>query len=272
MHKSLDTRLKSFNNNIILAAKKTIPRGKRKKAWIPYWNDAEIGSLITERDSMNELLKTKSTEENRKRLSELTKKVEDKIAECRRRKWEEFCSNLNPKEDAKHWKIVKTLNRGLNDVKNQTSNIIRASSEIADTNKKSANMFANHYSESSRFTYNREDKKLNKFIRKTLLHVRTFKTNDNFSTPITKQELERAINNIPAHKSPGKDLIFGEMGDGIDSGLHLLGKEKVKSANEKKEKSRIEERIYIAAIGGVSEAVSEYSSLIYNSSMHQGQL
>ncbi|KAG8174754.1 hypothetical protein JTE90_019374 [Oedothorax gibbosus] len=67
-------------------------------------------------------------------------------------------------------------------------------------------MLADHYSESSRLTYNQEDKKLNKFIEKTLLHARTFKTDDTFLHPSPKQELERAINHIPAHKSPGKDL------------------------------------------------------------------
>ncbi|KAG8200898.1 hypothetical protein JTE90_020538 [Oedothorax gibbosus] len=53
----------------------------------------------------------------------------------------------------------------------------------------------------------------------------------------------------------------------VDLGLHLLGKEKVKSTFYE-----TEERAYITAVGGVPETVSEYSRIIYNSRMYHSEL
>ncbi|KAG8196539.1 hypothetical protein JTE90_003556 [Oedothorax gibbosus] len=94
-HTDLDHKLQTLNKNITLAAKKNIPRGKRKKHWIPFWKEAEIDTLIKERDDAHDHMKINNTAENRAKLCELSKRVEEKIAECKRQKWSEFCSTLD---------------------------------------------------------------------------------------------------------------------------------------------------------------------------------
>ena len=81
-YENLENKVQQLCKNITLAAKKNIPRGKRKRHWIPFWKDAEIDFLISERDQINELLKTNNTIENRNKLNELTKNVEEEFAEC----------------------------------------------------------------------------------------------------------------------------------------------------------------------------------------------
>ena len=53
--------MKLLYQNIILEANRNIPGGKRKKQWIPYWKEAQLDTLITERDNLNETLKTNNT-------------------------------------------------------------------------------------------------------------------------------------------------------------------------------------------------------------------
>ncbi|GFY68944.1 hypothetical protein TNIN_479481 [Trichonephila inaurata madagascariensis] len=81
---------------------KDISRGKRKKQWISSWKEAQINSLINERDKVSKLLKINNNGKNRKRLTKISESMEEGIAECKKIKWADFCSPLDPRKDVKH--------------------------------------------------------------------------------------------------------------------------------------------------------------------------
>ncbi|UYV69300.1 hypothetical protein LAZ67_6003178 [Cordylochernes scorpioides] len=92
-YRTLDKNLEKFSSNISKAAKASIPRGKRKYLWLPFWKDHNIEAMIAERDNINELLKTNKTEENRKKLIEISHKIEQEIWICKQEKWQNSAKN-----------------------------------------------------------------------------------------------------------------------------------------------------------------------------------
>ena len=158
----------------------SIPRGKRKDTWIPFWKEHNIDKLIIERDNINERLKTNNTVELRNRLSALTNKIEQEIYKCKQEKWAEFCSNLDPRKDSSHWNIIKILDNNKGILKS-TSNVITDGNKPLTTNLDTANYLAEHYSRVSRLSYNVEDRKLCKQTKKLLKLARNDTSVNTFS-------------------------------------------------------------------------------------------
>ena len=69
-----------------------------------------------------------------------------------------------------------------------------------------------HYSNVSKITYQKNDKQIIRSARKLLLDVRRYKE-DLFVKNFNLEELNYATDTIQSNKSPGGDLIFGEMID-----------------------------------------------------------
>ncbi|GFX62612.1 reverse transcriptase domain-containing protein [Trichonephila clavipes] len=107
---TLDERLRSFASHINAAAKRSIPRVKRRNDWVPFWKDTNIENLINERDKLSTELQKNNTETNRIRFTNLCHEVEEVISSCKRKKWTEFCETLDPQKISQHWKVIKTLN------------------------------------------------------------------------------------------------------------------------------------------------------------------
>ncbi|GFV16842.1 zinc finger MYM-type protein 1 [Trichonephila clavipes] len=116
----LDERLQFFASHINAAAKRSIPRVKRRKDWVPFWKDTNIENLIKERDKLSTELQKNNTETNRIRFTNLCHKVEEAISSCKCKKWTEFCETLDPQKISQHWKVIKTLNIINQHTKNQT--------------------------------------------------------------------------------------------------------------------------------------------------------
>ncbi|GFX84227.1 hypothetical protein TNCV_3975741 [Trichonephila clavipes] len=64
-------RLQSFASHINAAAKRSIPRVKRRNDWVPFWKDTNIENLINERDKLSTELQKNNTETNRIRFTKL---------------------------------------------------------------------------------------------------------------------------------------------------------------------------------------------------------
>ncbi|GIY51512.1 reverse transcriptase domain-containing protein [Caerostris darwini] len=94
----LEELLSLFTRNIRNAAKHHIPRGKRKDSWIPFWKDQNTEELIHEKDSISQKLQVNNNEELRRKLVEISHKVEDQISVCKQKKWAELCSSLDPRK------------------------------------------------------------------------------------------------------------------------------------------------------------------------------
>ncbi|GIY34062.1 hypothetical protein CDAR_419991 [Caerostris darwini] len=106
--------------------------------------------MTTERDRLNEALKTSNTEELRHKLSELTRYIEQEIFKCKQEKWVEFCSILDPRKENQHWNVI---NKGNIQPK---YNIILYGDKPLTNDLDTANTLAGHYSDVSRFSYNIE--------------------------------------------------------------------------------------------------------------------
>ncbi|GFQ69241.1 hypothetical protein TNCT_570331 [Trichonephila clavata] len=57
-----------------------------KKNWVPYCRDHNIDELIRERDAARHVLEKNNSDENRRNLIDISRKVEDEIAACKRKK------------------------------------------------------------------------------------------------------------------------------------------------------------------------------------------
>ncbi|GFW33685.1 hypothetical protein TNCV_2212171 [Trichonephila clavipes] len=82
---TLDERLRSFASHINAAAKRSIPRVKRRNDWVPFWKDTNIENLINERDKLSTELQKNNTETNRIRFTNLCHEVEEVISSCKRK-------------------------------------------------------------------------------------------------------------------------------------------------------------------------------------------
>ncbi|GFY10850.1 reverse transcriptase domain-containing protein [Trichonephila clavipes] len=176
---TLDERLQSFASHINAAAKRSIPRVKRRNDWVPFWKDTNIENLINERDKLSTELQKNNTETNRIRFTNLCHEVEE------------------------HWKVIKTLNNQSTHQKADIpTNIISSSGRDAATNKETASLLAKHYENKSKLTFNANDRKLLRTYRKTIQDSKRYNHKNIFTIPFLMEELEAAI----AKMNPGKAL------------------------------------------------------------------
>ncbi|GFW72712.1 RNA-directed DNA polymerase from mobile element jockey [Trichonephila clavipes] len=185
---TLDERLRSFASHINAAAKRSIPRVKRRNDWVPFWKDTNIENLINERDKLSTELQKNNTETNRIRFTNLCHEVEE------------------------HWKVIKTLNNQSTHQKADIpTNIISSSGRDAATNKETASLLAKHYEKKSKLTFNANDRKLLRTYRKTIQDSKRYNHKNIFTIPFLMEELEAAIAKMNPGKAPGPDVIFGRM-------------------------------------------------------------
>ncbi|GFT15013.1 RNA-directed DNA polymerase from mobile element jockey [Trichonephila clavipes] len=209
---TLDERLQSFASHINAAAKRSIPRVKRRNDWVPFWKDTNIENLINERDKLSTELQKNNTETNRLRFTNLCHEVEEVISSCKRKKWTEFCETLDPQKISQYWKVIKTLNNQSTHQKADIlTNIISSSGRDAATNKETASLLAKHYENKSKLTFNANDRKLLRTYRKTIQDTKRYSHKNIFTIPFLMEELEAAIAKMNPGKAPGPDVIFGRM-------------------------------------------------------------
>ncbi|GFV25164.1 reverse transcriptase domain-containing protein [Trichonephila clavipes] len=181
---TLDERLQSFALHINEAAKRSIPRVKRRNDWVPFWKDTNIENLINKRDKLSTELQKNNTETNRIRFTNLCHEVEQVISSCKRKKWTEFCETLDPPKISQHWKVIKTLNNQSTHQKAELlTNIISSSGRDAATNKETASLLAKHYENKSKITFNANDRKLLRTYRKTIQDSKRYNHKNIFTIP-----------------------------------------------------------------------------------------
>ncbi|GFW34750.1 hypothetical protein TNCV_953781 [Trichonephila clavipes] len=83
---------------------------KEKNNCVPYWRDHNIDELMRERDVARHELEKNNSDENRRNLIDISRKVEDEIAACKRSKWIDLCERLDPRKNYPHWRVINVLN------------------------------------------------------------------------------------------------------------------------------------------------------------------
>ncbi|GIY49402.1 hypothetical protein CEXT_28001 [Caerostris extrusa] len=82
----LEELLSLFTRNIRKCSKTPHPKRKAEGQLVPFWKDQNIEELIHERDSISQKLQVNNNEELRRKLVEVSHKVEDQISVCKQKK------------------------------------------------------------------------------------------------------------------------------------------------------------------------------------------
>ncbi|GIY26522.1 reverse transcriptase domain-containing protein [Caerostris darwini] len=210
---NLEELISLFTRNIRNAAKHHIPRGKRKDSWIPFWKDQNTEELIHEKDSISQKLQVNNNEELRRKLVEISHKVEDQISVCKQKKWAELCSSLDPrKRTSQYGNLIKILTNSSNSNQmNPQSNVLAINDEHARTNIEAAKMLAKQYEKTSKLMFSADDRSQYKTYKSIIENNKITTEGCNFISDLTLEEPDSAIHRLDPNKSPGPDVIFGQM-------------------------------------------------------------
>ncbi|GFQ90820.1 hypothetical protein TNCT_609131 [Trichonephila clavata] len=143
-----------------------------------------------------------NSDENRRNLIDINRKVEDEIAAYKREKWIDLCGRLDPRKDYHHWRVINVLNNRCNQQNNgPTSNAITSGGYSSTTDRQTANLLAQHYEQASRLSFSREDRKQKKIYRQVLNQSKSYNQRDDFSNDITLEELDSVIRSLDPKRS-----------------------------------------------------------------------
>ncbi|GFV70239.1 reverse transcriptase domain-containing protein [Trichonephila clavipes] len=95
--------------------------------------------------------------------------------------------------------------------KKHQSNVISIDGVNARTNKEAANMLAKQYEVTSRLNFVEEDRLQYKKYKSIIKHNKNHCAEDVFTSDFTLEDLEYAIRRLNPKKSPGPDVIYGQM-------------------------------------------------------------
>ncbi|KAF8777249.1 hypothetical protein HNY73_014154 [Argiope bruennichi] len=87
----------NFTTKIQCTSKASIPRGRRKNKWVPYWRDHNINAMMQKRGTLCREFERDNRDENRRKPIEISHKIEEETATCKSEKWADFCSKLDPR-------------------------------------------------------------------------------------------------------------------------------------------------------------------------------
>ena len=141
MSGNIETAYTGITKALLTAAKKTVPRGNRKR-YSPFWN-AEVEAAVKERrKAMKEVVKN-PTRENKTYHNKKTGQVRQMIKTGKKNHWTETCRKLDlRREGHKAWGLLHSLS---GDKKKTNPEPIKKNGKwIADNNKK-AKLFNKHF-------------------------------------------------------------------------------------------------------------------------------
>lgn len=210
---NIDSNWNNFANDILSAAKQSIPRGKVKK-YTPFFshNSDNIEPLLKKREVLSNNLTNTNNESNRSELNKVNAEIKRKYTLLKRQKWNELCTALDSRTpDSKLWKLVKNIEKSQPQTES-CNTILAPDGSIPRSRKEAADILGQHYSNISKLPFTALDKPIARRAR-NLAHQHRNKRAKNplFSNLFSPQELELAIGNLNLSKSPGPDGIYGHM-------------------------------------------------------------
>lgn len=191
---------------ILKAAKKTIPRGNRKK-FKPFWT-TEIGDVVKLRRKARKKMEKHPNLSNKREYNKLTAKVRHLTKSAKSKAWKENCEQLDlNKEGHKTWKLLHSLEGKATKTNQQP---LLDTQEETTCNKKKAEIFNRHFANVNK-SQRREplDSGLWKATKRTKAPTR--EGTDAFETPFSLEELNTALKRLQNRKASGTDEIKNEL-------------------------------------------------------------
>ena len=204
--KCINTTYSKICDAIITSAKKTIPRGNRKK-YKPFWTK-ELENATSERKKARRRAEKSPSNENRIIYNKLTAEVRKLTKESKKKAWTETVENIDlNKESHKAWKLLNNL-EGKSSKKNPEP--LQCEGGMETDTKKKADIFNKHYANVNR-SLKREP--LDSVLMKQLKNKQeTSAANITiFDDDFKLSEMETAMKKLACRKSPGPDGIKNEM-------------------------------------------------------------
>ena len=202
----IDATYTGITKALMTAAKKTVPRGNRKR-FSPFWN-REIEAAVKERRKARREVEKRPTRENKTFHNKKTAQVKQLIKAGKKNHWTETCRKLDlRKEGHKAWNLLHSLSGDQR--KTNPEPIQRNGKWIAD-NKKKANLFNRHFASVNKRL---KRKTLDKALKKVLKNKEKGAGANikPFEEEFTLDEMRSEMKKLKARKSPGPDGITNEM-------------------------------------------------------------
>ncbi|GBN80734.1 hypothetical protein AVEN_88748-1 [Araneus ventricosus] len=172
--------------------------------------------LLADRDQLLRNYAQRADDETRIQINEINADIMQSYIDIKRSRWEQLCSNLDYKTpNSRLWKLAKALDRAQPQEENSNS-ITKSNGSLTIDDQEAAEELRKFYSNESRLTFGREDKKVGIVARNLVKTCRQVSTpNQVFSNYFTTSELMYAIQQMDNNKSTGPDGIHGKFLENI---------------------------------------------------------
>ena len=205
---------KDFNNIILEAARKNIPRGARKNP-LPWWNDEVDRAVKARKDARKQ---AQTNEDLNEVWIEAARNAREVTQKAKEDQWHKFVSTelsdrTNP---TKVWNIIKSMDgRAPKPPPNTPLHVTSDNNtRILVTDKEKANAFIQEYADMSRLPRNAGldtpiKVEVNRAKRLPCSHCND--THNGMCANFTSEELSKVLRDFPTGKAEGPDRIPAEM-------------------------------------------------------------
>jgi len=204
---SVDKATNLLTTAILEAAKKAIPRGRRRD-YKPFWN-SELQDMHTQLSAAREEMEKEPSDQNSKKHQQLRADFEAKKKTLTQKSWHEKTASLNLEKDSqKLWQLTNMLN----DDNSQRGRTTLQSKEGFLTGKAAANRFAKVYQAESSVNISQEKKRnIREKSRSLRAEQEAAEAEQYMTESLTMSELEEALKKLKLKKAPGPDGVTNEM-------------------------------------------------------------
>ena len=216
--KDISTVYNEISNALLTAAKKTIPRGNRKR-YKPFWN-TDLERLVSERRQARKKVEKNPTRENKTAYNRLTAQVRYQVRMSKKNHWNDTCNKLNLQKDGhKAWGLLHSLEGKRTRCNPQP---LEGGGCPTPNNNKQANILNKHFAKVNHKLKRKQldtamTKVLRKQEKKLTANIKLFDTN------FTPTEMKSALRKLKNGKTPGPDKITNEMMKNLcDKSLSIL--------------------------------------------------
>ena len=195
--KSIKDRVELFNSILVDVGKKVVGKtkpGKRTSCWMNPVVKAKI-------KTRNRLYRT--VKENRTEWIDACRAVNQALDAAKEEGWRDLLQDaVTDADEGKIWGIIKSLNGSTSS--NAPNVAMVHKGKTVTCNRKKADIFMQHYASVSKLKFSKEERALNRSMKKLLSKPTV---GDSNCTPFTMRELDKAIKSMRAKGAAGPDDV-----------------------------------------------------------------